>query len=413
MESNEVDKYYNLTSFPNPFIFCSKLISLQAEIISNSIVNLASPFFSVISLVSHFFRPTQDDDDDDPKEEGFQPAAGGGSLLLGRIAMGLLAAAYVCVVLIIVMVVAAVLGVGLVRMWVDEPVYVRESLQFDYTDARPTAVFSNFGNKAGDPVPVGQTLYVSLVLLMPESYYNRDVGIFQLTAELVSVGGELVARSSHPCMLQFRSWPIRLMRTFLVAVPLLLGIADETQRLTFPMLKHKEVSYPRTGAIRITLIPRAGTLSLPQFYDAEVVVKSRLPWTKELVYRWKWTFYVWTTLYMFIMLVMFLVFFLKPLIFPVIGTAFAKFEQESVVELAYEEPVARRRQEREVSESLRRWQQSRNKRNSALLHRAIPESSVASSASSVTVTRPPPETGVTFEEDSGDSESVCFRGVHG
>lgn len=177
MESDEVENY-KLPSFPNPFILCTKLVSLQAEIVASCIVGLASPFFSVISLVSEFFRRAPPE----PKED-FQPVssaatvARGGSLLLGRIAMGLLAAAYVCMVLIIVMVVAAVLGVGLVRAWAEEPVYVRESLQFDYTNAHPTAVFS-FGNRAG--VPVGHTLYVSLVLLMPDSDYNRDIGIFQV-----------------------------------------------------------------------------------------------------------------------------------------------------------------------------------------------------------------------------------------
>ncbi|KAI3459142.1 hypothetical protein Pfo_015805 [Paulownia fortunei] len=382
MEYDEVENY-KLPSFPNPFILCTKLVSLQAEIISGCIVGLASPFFSVVSLVSGFFHPAQEPKGDSQPVSAAATVVRGGSLLLGRIAVGLLAAAYVCMVLVIVMVVAAVLGVGLVRAWVEEPVYVRESLQFDYADAHPTAVFS-FGNKAG--VPVGHTLYVSLLLLMPESDYNRDIGIFQLTAELISVGGDLIAKSSHPCMLQFRSWPIRLMRTFLMGIPLLLGITTETQVITFPILKHREASYPRTEEIRITLIPRAGTAALPQFYDAEVLIKSRPPWAKELVYRWKWTFYVWTTLYIFVLLVMVLVFFLKPLIFPVMATPLAKSEQDSAVELVSPEPLARMREEREVSESLRRWQRSRSKRKAALLHGVMPES-VGSSASCITFAR--------------------------
>ncbi|KAL0298453.1 UNVERIFIED_CONTAM: Seipin-1 [Sesamum radiatum] len=371
---------------------------------------------SIISLVSDLFRRPQE------TKEDFQPAAplpstvdavgggSGGNLLLGRIAMGLLAAAYVCMVLIIVMVLAAVLGVGLVRMWVEEPVYVRESLQFDYTDAHPTAVFSFWGQKGGGAVPVGQTLYVSLLLLMPDSDYNRDVGIFQLTAELISGGRELVAKSSHPCMLQFSSWPIRLTRTFLMGVPLLLGISTETQTITFPILKHKEVSYPRTELVRITLIPRAGTSSLPQFYEAELLVKSRLPWMKELVYRWKWTFYVWTTMYIFIILVMVLVFFLKPIIFPVMAAPVIKVEQDSAVELAPQEPSVRAREEREVLESLRRWQRSRNKRKAALLQGAISER-VSPSAPSISLTQA--ETDLGFQEGSGDSESVSFRGFDG
>ncbi|KAK4385751.1 Seipin-1 [Sesamum angolense] len=349
MDSEEVDQTYKLPTFLTPFLFCTKLLSLQAEIISTCIVSLASPFFSIISLVSDLFRRPQE------TKEDFQPAAplpstvdavGGGSsgnLLLGRIAMGLLAAAYVCMVLIIVMVLAAVLGVGLVRMWVEEPVYVRESLQFDYTDAHPTAVFSFWGQKGGGAVPVGQTLYVSLLLLMPDSDYNRDVGIFQTHADVSDgctfVIGDLNRDTNH-------------------------NFSDiETQRSQLPK--------NRVGPNNVD--SRSGTSSLPQFYEAELLVKSRLPWMKELVYRWKWTFYVWTTMYIFIILVMVLVFFLKPIIFPVMAAPVVKVEQDSAVELTPQEPSVRAREEREVLESLRRWQRSRNKRKAALLHGAISE----------------------------------------
>lgn len=171
----ESDDHYKL---PNPFIFCTKLISLQAEIVSTCIFNAAAPFFSLFSLVSGFFqtRPKEEDDDLEPISRG------GGGLLLGRIAAGLLAAAYVCVVLMVLMVVAAVLGFGVVRAWAEQPLYVGENLQFDYRDAHPTALFS-----LGGGVPVGHTLYVCLVLLMPESDYNREVGIFQVINFISSI----------------------------------------------------------------------------------------------------------------------------------------------------------------------------------------------------------------------------------
>lgn len=142
----EVDDEYKFWRTANPLVFCTKLLSFQAEIVSSCIANLASPLFS------------------------------GGSVLLGRIAMGVAAAVYVLMVLMGAMVVSAVLGVGVVRAWAEEPVYVRESLQFDYTHAQPTALFS-FNGAA---VPSGHTIYVSLALLMPDSDYNRDVGIFQV-----------------------------------------------------------------------------------------------------------------------------------------------------------------------------------------------------------------------------------------
>ena len=79
------------------------------------------------------------------------------------------------------MVVAVVVGVGLVQMWVEEPVFLRETLHFDYTEPHPKAVFSFGGSKGKLGVPLGHTFYVSLRLLMPESDFNRDLGVFQVS----------------------------------------------------------------------------------------------------------------------------------------------------------------------------------------------------------------------------------------
>lgn len=328
---------------PSPFLFCTKLLSYCTP-----------PFFRRM---------------------------GGGTPLLGRVAMGVAAAAYVLMVLIAAMVAAAVIGVGLVNSWAEQPVFVKESVLFDYSDAHPTALLT-FAN--GPAVPPGHTVLVTLSLLMPDSDYNRDVGIFQLSAELISAQGAVIARSSHPSMLRFRSWPVRYARTLLMGVPLVFGIASETQRVTFPALRHREAAYPRTEDIRLTLFPRAGTTALPQFYDAEVVVRSRPPWLKEVVHRWRLTLSVWTSLYVFVMLVMFLVLFLKPLIFPAARGGGKRYEE---VEPREEAAAAAAAEERQVSESLERWQTRRSKRKAALLQ-----------ASSITCS---------LQEGSGDSESVC------
>lgn len=227
----------------------------------------------------------------------------------------------------------------------------------------------------------------------------------QLSAELISGQGNIIARSSHPSMLRFRSWPIRYARTFVMGLPLLLGMMSETQRLTFPALKHKEAAYPRTQDIRLTLIPRAGTSSLPQFYESEVLLISRPPWLKEMVYRWKFTCCVWTTLYIFMMLLMFLVLFLKPLIFPVpVAVAVAVQEEEEELERSRARARARGRA-LSSSETLEKWQKSRSKRKAAALLQAEAEACSSSSASSITMmSRPSLQ-----EEGSGDSETgVCY-----
>uniref|UniRef100_A0A5B7CEX5 Seipin-1 n=1 Tax=Davidia involucrata TaxID=16924 RepID=A0A5B7CEX5_DAVIN len=408
---------------PNPYALTTKLLSLEADIIYNCLASLLSPFTALFSVASDQTFHRAEAAKDSGESAVPSTVAHGSSiiLLLRKLGLGFMGAAYVCMLLIMVMVLAIILGVGLVQLWVEEPLFMRERLHFDYTDVHPKAVLSFFGGggfqgyskrKKMAGVPVGHTFYVSLLLLMPESDFNREIGVFQLSAELVSTNGHVIAKSSQPCMLRFSSLPIRLMRTCLMGAPLLLGITSETQKLTVAMLKHKE-GYPRTESIRITMIPRAGTTSLPQLYEAEILLNSRLPWRKELVRSWKWTFYVWTSLYMYIVLVIVLVCCFKPLIFPMTAPSFSYGRGRAAGGVS-EEQQHRASEEREISESFRKWQRSRSKRRKAmLLHELMPETA-GSSASSISVTRQDMsvtrDTSTVAEDDAGDSESVCFGG---
>ncbi|KAL3523321.1 hypothetical protein ACH5RR_016155 [Cinchona calisaya] len=425
VDKEEEEELKNYFPIPNPLLWFTKLIIFQADIFHNSLVALLSPFLFLFSLISNTFGGAEE-----TKEalEFSVPAAAakvpfskvithGSRLLLKKVVLGFLGAAYVCMILTLLLIVAVILGVGLVRYWVEEPVFVRERLHFDYTEVHPEAVFFLDGDGAFEGhrllnkkrgVPVGHTFYVSLGFLMPESDYNREIGVFQVTAELISSNGNILAKSSHPCMLQFRSWPIRMMRTFLMGLPLLLGITAETQRLTIAMLKHKE-GFPRTEAIRLTLIPRAGTYSLPQLYKAEILLKSELPWAKEIVRRWKWSFYVWTSLYAYVMLLIILLSCSRPLILPVMKKSVSNDRKEKLEVEVASEPEERSRDERHVSETLRRLQENRSKRKAMLrdIHMLEPAGSLASS---ISLSRG--DTGPTLEHDVdgiGDSESMCYR----
>lgn len=208
--------------------------------------------------------------------------------------------------------------------------------------------------------------------------------------------GEVITTASRPCMLRFRSRPLRLMQTFLMGVPLLLGITHEVQTVNLQLLRYKEHYYPRTRSMRLSLIPRAGTPFLPQLYEAKVIVTSELPWKKELVRKWKWTFYVWTSLYVYLMLLVVLVCGFRSIMFPAMAmTVVSGEERLAVSDVPAEEMVGGK--DGPTSETLRRWRQSRSKRKAMLLGE--------SDATSMSVTRDE-DTSVTTEE-VGDSESVC------
>ncbi|TXG48606.1 hypothetical protein EZV62_024481 [Acer yangbiense] len=384
-----------------------KLISLQADIIYTCIVSLTAPILYFLSAASDSYRRAEETAATVETAMQNVPSKISQStfLILKKIGFGCLGAIQVFMLLVVLVVVAAALGVGLVQMWVEEPVFVREKLFFDYTNENPEAVFfvggDGFGGKKSTRrnsmgVPVGHTYQLCVVILMPESDFNRDIGVFQLTAEVLSINGDVIAKSSHPCMLHFRSSPLRLTRTFLMGVPLLLGISDETQKLTIRILRHKEGN-PRTEAIRVILSPRAGSSWLPQLYEAEILLNSKLPWTKEFVHNWKWTFYVWSTLYVYIILLTTLVCCCKPLLFPVTAGGGGRFADRTH-DQELEEPVGREgwsstRYEKGGLESIRKWQVSRRKRKAMFLQE---------SASSVRGE----ETSTVVEEDIGDSESV-------
>lgn len=147
-----------------------------------------SPVSSVFTLASESYHRAEETKEN--VESAVENAPYGGLILLKKLGLCVLSAAYVCMVLFLVLILAAILGVGLVRFWVEEPVFVKESLHFDYTDAHPKAVFLFDGGISGVAggyvkkkqirVPVGHTFCVSLVLLMPESDFNRELGVFQV-----------------------------------------------------------------------------------------------------------------------------------------------------------------------------------------------------------------------------------------
>ncbi|KAG9446696.1 hypothetical protein H6P81_012824 [Aristolochia fimbriata] len=344
---------------------------LLIELIATRLRLFSDAFVSVLSLASDSAHRAEQAKDHAREAVHEVPArvAYGGGLLLRRLGLGLAGAVHAALFLLLVLLVAVAAAAGLLWVWMEEPVSLTEPLHFDYTQAHPAAALTSIGGsleRRKRLFPAGHTLDVSVVLLMPESDFNRRIGVFQITAEAIAVTGQILARSSQPCMLRFRSHPIRLARTFVMGVPLVLGITGETQEITIKLLKYRELGNPRTEAIRIRLQPRASTSSLPELYSSEIRVTSELPWRKALAHKWKWTFYVWTTIYAYIVLLIVLVYkFRRTLIFrepPSSGFDLSRRNRAIEVVKEWQSRVRARGDEDQVSDvcsdSLRRWQRS-------------------------------------------------------
>lgn len=203
---------YSNIPIPNPvsiFWALTKIICFQllTQAITNCVSILLSPIFFLHSLVSesvHRAGEAKESVESTVRAAGrviLFPSTGAASkslrILVKKVGVGFVGALYACMAVTVVMGLAIALGVGLVNVWAEEPVLVREKLSFDYTHVHPNAVFSRrgggggfinpYGNnmrKMGRFVPVGHTFSVSLFLLMPESDYNLQIGIFQACPRL-------------------------------------------------------------------------------------------------------------------------------------------------------------------------------------------------------------------------------------
>ncbi|KAF3334312.1 Seipin [Carex littledalei] len=345
----------NLLSLDSPAGWFIQLAAFIFDLISSSFLSIIAPFICLLedshalpSILVHRFVS-----------------------FLRRVLFGFVGALSAVAILVVVMLVSVLIGVSIVRFWVDEPVRMEEVIYFDYTMKEPSAVVF-LGGPRRRGIPAGHSVVVVLDLILPESEYNRRLGMFQVTAEAISHNGEIQSASSQPYMLRFRSLPIRLMHTFFMSLPILLGIHTETQKLSVEILRYTE-SRHRTNTISVKLKPRAGLADLPQLYTSQVKIRTQLPWMKQLVYNWKWTLYVWTTFYVYGFILILIGCYLKPSVFGL--TSWLPREKPSDLERERKKAMEREREERgELTERLRKWRERMNRRRQRIEHRRVSES---------------------------------------
>lgn len=224
----------------------------------------------------------------------------------------------------------------LMRYLVDEPLEIKEMLNFDYSKSSPVAYVPivscaaigcgakcmekiNVGNNVGSRViPMDHKLKVTVSLTLPESEYNRYLGMFQVRVDFLSVNGETLASSSRHCMLKFRSEPIRFLLTVFKIVPLITGYSSETQILNLKITGLHEGTVP-TACLRVVLEQRAEFRSgagIPELYDASLILDSELPFFKRMIWYWRRTIFIWLSMTLFTTGVLFTLVCCRPLLIP-------------------------------------------------------------------------------------------------
>ncbi|XP_004233051.1 seipin-2 [Solanum lycopersicum] len=251
-----------------------------------------------------------------------------------QLGWGCLWSVYVCFVLVGLLVSAFIMGGILIRIMVEEPIRMNEPLNFDYTAKSPVAyvpIIRSPGVTCGVDsqvevgmvdgvrvIPPNHKLQVTVSLMLPESDYNRNLGIFQVRVDFLTSNGKVLSSARRPCMLQFKSNPIRLFSTFLKAAPLVTGYTSESQKLKVDLKGFTEGFIP-TACLRVIIEQRAEFHpggGVPEIYTASLTLESELPFIKRMLWYWKTTLFVWVSMTLFTMEFLFALLCCKPLIIP-------------------------------------------------------------------------------------------------
>ncbi|CAN0853616.1 SEI2 [Linum grandiflorum] len=256
-------------------------------------------------------------------------------LFLG-IGWGLLLCCYICAILCGLLLFAIMVSGILMKYLVEEPLQIREALNFDFTRSKPTAyvpIVSCAGVDSGSEysdkfeeirsfkqrfIPPKHKVQASVLMTLPESEYNRNLGMFQVRLDLLSAEGKILVSKSHPCMLKFKSEPIRLLLTMLKVVPLVAGYISESQALRLRIRGFTEGNVP-TSCIRVMIEQRAEFHpggGIPELYDASLMLESHLPFFRRIIWAWKKTIFIWISLITFMMELLFALLCCRPVILP-------------------------------------------------------------------------------------------------
>nr|KJB68348.1 hypothetical protein B456_010G240300 [Gossypium raimondii] len=228
---------------------------------------------------------------------------------------GILWVAYLGFVLCGLLFTSLVISWILMGYLVEKPLEIKETLNFDYTNGSPVAYVPIIScaavgcgvrcmgkNLGSGIIPPFHDLQVTVSLTLPESDYNRNLGMFQVRTDFISIKGETLDSSSHPCMMRFKSLPIRLLLTLFKAVPLVTGFISEVQTLNVKLKDLNQGTEP-TACLKVVLEQRPAHgpgAGIPDLYGASLVLESKLPFIKRIIWYWRKTLFIWVSIMSFV-----------------------------------------------------------------------------------------------------------------
>lgn len=140
----------------------------------------------------------------------------------------------------------------------------------------------------------------------------------KVRVDFLGADGKILTTSKRPCMLQYKSHPIRFLLTILNVAPILTGYTSETQNLKISFKDLTEGEIP-TAALRVAIEQRAEFspgAGIPEIYSASLSLDSELPFLKRILWFWKKTVFIWVSMSIFVMEVVFALLCCRPMIIP-------------------------------------------------------------------------------------------------
>lgn len=119
-------------------------------------------------------------------------------------------------------------------------------------------------------------------------------------------------------MLLFKSEPIRLLLTFLKVLPLIAGYASESETIHVKFQGFIEGDVP-TACLKVVLEQRAEFrpgAGIPEIYDTSLTLESELPLLRRILWYWKRTIFIWISMVMFIVELLFTLICCNPILIP-------------------------------------------------------------------------------------------------
>ncbi|KAI8142057.1 putative adipose-regulatory protein-domain-containing protein [Fennellomyces sp. T-0311] len=142
-----------------------------------------------------------------------------------------------------------------------EPIY----FQYNHQEQGPLGVV-NLADGHYGPLRHEQGYDVSVKLHVPTSDINFDLGNFMIQTWLQTSDGNSVVHSSRPAILRYQSKTQRILHVMAKALPLLVGLSEESQVITVPLIS----GYVEDKAKSITQAIISISTHQLQLYNAEI-----------------------------------------------------------------------------------------------------------------------------------------------